>query len=125
MLRAGDTADEFDCNDCGRHIISSPAGSMLFTGGRCAACFSLPGWFLVPELRRIWEPDGDWEPPRRAPGASGDPSSWRCEVPGCGCNSPLLRVSGYDEPFRGRCADHLHPSIYRRLHRQRNTERRG
>jgi hypothetical protein len=38
------------------------------------------------------------------------------QVPGCESTSVLLRVSRHDEPFRGRCADHLDPDIWRRLH---------
>lgn len=121
MPAAGDAdapgADEFDCIDCGRHIISLPAGSSRWTAGRCATCFSLPGWFLIDELRVRFEPDEDWRTPVR-PAQGADPADWRCEVPGCAARTPLIRISGYDEPFRGRCPDHLDPDIWR--HRQRN-----
>lgn len=51
---------EFDCIDCGRHIISlcGPAGEV-----RCASCLAMPNWFLNLELKRILEPDPGWEPP--------------------------------------------------------------
>jgi hypothetical protein len=49
--------DEFDCIECGRHIIlfCGPA-----THHRCAACVCLPGWFNDPELARVLDPD--WRP---------------------------------------------------------------
>jgi hypothetical protein len=105
-----------ECIDCGRPVIS--AFSRL-AAGRCADCFALPGWHLLCELRVVFEPDEDWQPPQRAPMAS-DPGHWQCEVPGCESTSVLLRVSRYDEPFRSRCADHLDPDIWRRLHALRN-----
>jgi hypothetical protein len=45
---------EFDCSDCGRHIISltGPAPFNI-----CAACMALPGWFHDPNLARILDPD--------------------------------------------------------------------
>ena len=47
---------EFDCVDCGRHII-------LICGTRdtriCAICIALPGWFRDPKLREILDPDHD------------------------------------------------------------------
>jgi hypothetical protein len=44
---------EFDCVDCGRHIIvlCGPASE------RCAACISMPGWYLDAEVRAILDPE--------------------------------------------------------------------
>lgn len=59
-LAAGDGTAEFDCADCGRHVVSfgGPPGQ-----DRCAVCMTLPGWWLDPEIRRYFEPDPDWQPP--------------------------------------------------------------
>jgi hypothetical protein len=100
---------EFTCSDCGRTQIMVPPELLIFTDGRCGNCFTIPGWFLVREIRRGLNFGDDFVPPVHP--LRGDAATWYCEVPGCQCTSPLLRVSGYDEPFRGRCADHLHPSI--------------
>jgi hypothetical protein len=45
---------EFDCADCGRHIIAlcHPAGQT-----RCAICKTIPGWFKDPVLREMIAPD--------------------------------------------------------------------
>jgi hypothetical protein len=32
----------------------------------------------------------------------------------------MMRVNGYDEPFRGRCREHLHPAVQHALHQGRN-----
>ncbi len=49
----------FDCSECGRHIISICGPRPALDGSdRCAACMSMPGWFLDPELRRVLDPDG-------------------------------------------------------------------
>lgn len=50
----GGGVDEFDCVECGRHIISigNPSGNC-----RCGACISIPGWHLDPELRQQIDPD--------------------------------------------------------------------
>jgi hypothetical protein len=112
-VSAGQCADEFECVDCGRFIISFPTGSRERSGGRCAACAMMPGWFLLPELRRAIEPDAQWAPPRHpARGLA-------CEVPGC-AGKPSLRVNGYSEPPRLRCPDHLADWVYRALHQARN-----
>ncbi len=121
MSAAAAAADEFDCVDCGRPVFMLRAGASKFTGGRCATCFSLPGWFLVPELKRIWEPDDDWQPPQHKPVQDPDnPALWHCEVRGCPNRSALIRTSDYRVGFRGRCVDHLHPEVARYLHAQRN-----
>lgn len=108
-------ADEFDCADCGRHVIAFPAGSRLFTDGRCNSCAFMPGWFLLPELKRALEPDADWQPPERAPNDPGAPGSWVCEVPGCGAHKLLLPISRDGAPLRHRCPDHLHLSVWAAL----------
>lgn len=46
-------AYEFDCNECGRHIIAI-CGPRLPT---CAACLALPGWFNDPKAARLIDPD--------------------------------------------------------------------
>jgi hypothetical protein len=45
---------EFDCVECGRHIIVICGPET----DKCAACISLPGWFLIDEVARIIDPDG-------------------------------------------------------------------
>jgi hypothetical protein len=44
---------EFDCVECGRHIIVICGPET----DKCAACISLPGWFLIDEVARIIDPD--------------------------------------------------------------------
>jgi len=50
---AENRTQEFDCIECGRHIVMvcGPPTS------RCAACQAMPGWFRDPELARIIDPD--------------------------------------------------------------------
>lgn len=51
-------ANEFDCVDCGRHII-------VIVGpinDRCSACQMLPGWFHDPAAARIIDPDNRRRP---------------------------------------------------------------
>jgi hypothetical protein len=46
---------EFDCCECGRHIISYGYGSdRPPEPPLCAACLMLPGWPSIPELRKIF-----------------------------------------------------------------------
>ena len=55
-------AVEFDCCECGRHIIVL-AGPMR-EPPLCAACLCLPGWVDDPELRAAIDPDtpaGGWK----------------------------------------------------------------
>jgi hypothetical protein len=51
-------AREFDCADCGRHIvvIVGPIADL------CAACQMLPGWFRDREIARILDPDNTRRP---------------------------------------------------------------
>jgi hypothetical protein len=43
---------EFDCCECGRHIISFGFGSdRPPEPPLCAACLMIPGWPSIPELR--------------------------------------------------------------------------
>jgi hypothetical protein len=53
-------AHEFDCPECGRHIVQICGPRMTL----CAACQSVPGWFHDPAIARILDPDQ-----RRKPGA--------------------------------------------------------
>lgn len=108
------THDEFDCIDCGRPVFAFPAGSPIWSDRRCATCMVLPGWYLIPELRRIWEPDDTWQPPPHPP------KDYVCEVPGCGRRDLLLRLNDYHEAFRGRCPDHVDALVFRALHHRRN-----
>jgi len=56
---------EFDCVECGRHIISLGNDFIQRTHpNTCAACFSLPGWFRDPELCRRLDPDMQVKPPK-------------------------------------------------------------
>jgi len=56
---------EFDCCECGRHIISYGFGSdRPPEPPLCAACLMIPGWPSIPELRErlgLPEPKGDGE----------------------------------------------------------------
>lgn len=48
---------EFDCCECGRHIIL--VSGELREPPLCAACISLPGWFRDPKIRDIIDPEHD------------------------------------------------------------------
>lgn len=53
-----DRCPEFDCSECGRHIVQLSGPRPALDGSdRCAACWSLPGWFHDPELARAIDPD--------------------------------------------------------------------
>jgi hypothetical protein len=118
-----DQPDSIDCIDCGRRVSLHPPDLARVTGGRCMPCVALPGWFLLPELRRAIEAEIGWRPLRHPPPAVApdDAGRWPCEVPGCGSNEGVFRINGYGEPFRGRCTDHLHPNVWQELRRRRNT----
>lgn len=48
---------EFDCVECGRHVISF--GNPILAAAHpdtCAMCFSIPGWFHDPELAGVLDP---------------------------------------------------------------------
>lgn len=47
---------EFDCTDCGRHIIAITEDKPP-EGPFCATCLHLPGWFRDPVLRKMFDPD--------------------------------------------------------------------
>jgi hypothetical protein len=49
---------EFDCIECGRHIVAFGAhgGS---EHGLCAACLMNPGWFKIAAVRALIAPDHD------------------------------------------------------------------
>lgn len=49
--------EEFDCCECGRHIIIVCGG--IPEPPLCAACMMMPGWFSNPEVRAILDPDHD------------------------------------------------------------------
>jgi hypothetical protein len=50
-----DECPEFNCSECGRHIIQvcGPVNEFAL----CAACLAFPGWYEEPELRRLIDPD--------------------------------------------------------------------
>jgi hypothetical protein len=48
---------EFDCINCGRHIIN--IGMPVSEPQLCMTCIWLPGWFNDPELRHRLDPDFD------------------------------------------------------------------
>ncbi len=64
MVERGARADvvEYDCCDCGRHILNFTYDAVP-QPPLCGACLLVPGWFDVPELRRIIDPD--WRPVAR------------------------------------------------------------
>jgi hypothetical protein len=47
-------AQEFDCCECGRHIIVIAGPISQFE--LCAACIFMPGWFTTPEMVRFFDP---------------------------------------------------------------------
>jgi hypothetical protein len=49
---------EFQCTECGRHIIQICGPPPADHFGLCAACLMLPGWHADPELRRRLDPEG-------------------------------------------------------------------
>lgn len=53
--------DEFDCIECGRHIIRII--SELNTPKLCAMCMHLPGWFNDPLLVHITHNEDAINPP--------------------------------------------------------------
>jgi hypothetical protein len=55
-------SDEYDCVECGRHIISVGFNPRPF----CAACLTIPGWFRDLEMRRAIDPQGWAKPPEEA-----------------------------------------------------------
>ena len=48
-------AGEFDCTECGRHIIQIAGPVSEFQ--LCAACLTIPGWYTVPEIVRLLDPN--------------------------------------------------------------------
>jgi hypothetical protein len=52
-------SDEFDCCECGRHIIVL-CGT---TAPLCAACLMLPGWHRDTRLRAVIDEDHDGQDP--------------------------------------------------------------
>ena len=46
--------DEFDCIECGRHIIVICAPPNM--PALCAICITMPGWFNDPQLRERLDP---------------------------------------------------------------------
>ena len=49
---------EFDCTDCGCHIVAFGPDTM----GYCATCLAFPGWYNDPVLRERFDPDGTTGP---------------------------------------------------------------
>lgn len=50
------TCPEFDCCECGRHIIvlAGPLPDLRL----CAACMTIPGWLDIPAFRAVIDPEG-------------------------------------------------------------------
>ncbi len=55
---------EFDCKECGRHIVLIGQKSGKWHG-LCSVCFHLPAWFNDPDLRAVFDPDGLARPPSK------------------------------------------------------------
>lgn len=57
-------AAEFDCVECGRHIIDC-SSDVVRPVRLCGSCIHLPGWYRLPEVRKCIDPDHDgleiWE----------------------------------------------------------------
>lgn len=60
---ADDHVREFDCIECGRHIIQFCGPSPMKL---CAACLTIPGWYRDPRLRAVLDPDHDGRDPADA-----------------------------------------------------------
>lgn len=60
MITAGDGAEEFDCIDCGRHIIRLVG---VPPDHFCGLCLMWPGWYRDPELRLRLDPEGESHDP--------------------------------------------------------------
>lgn len=50
--------EEFDCADCGRHIVRIIPSA---EGAYCAECLHYPGWFEVPLLCWVLDRELWWE----------------------------------------------------------------
>jgi hypothetical protein len=51
---------EFDCRECGRHIV--PLGNPVLQATHpdlCALCWSIPRWWTDPEMSRVFDRDHD------------------------------------------------------------------
>ena len=55
---------EFDCCECGRHIIVMHTATIPEMR-LCAACQTIPGWYRFPQYRAVLDPGHDgletWE----------------------------------------------------------------
>lgn len=51
---------EFDCAECGRHILQLCGPSMA---PLCSLCTMLPGWFQDPEAAKLLDPEHCRNPP--------------------------------------------------------------
>jgi hypothetical protein len=75
-----DLATEFDCSECGRHIVVI-AGEVN-EARLCASCLTPPGWFREPAIRAILDPEHDGpkacERPRRKLSARRPHGALRC-----------------------------------------------
>lgn len=49
--------DEFNCVDCGRHIVAFPRDVMKMK--MCAACLCVPGWWTMPAVAKLIDPEHD------------------------------------------------------------------
>ncbi len=48
---------EFDCCECGRHIVL--IASALPEPRLCATCMMIPGWFTYPDICEVIDPEHD------------------------------------------------------------------
>lgn len=56
---------EFDCKECGRHIVVLTGRESWKCEGLCSLCVHLPAWFNDPDLRAVFDPDGLARPPSK------------------------------------------------------------
>lgn len=54
--------DEFDCAECGRHIVRFPCGEPALDPPLCGHCIIIPGWYRDPRLADIFDPEHDRRP---------------------------------------------------------------
>lgn len=54
-------AVEYNCSECGRHIYQFGGPQT----GKCAACWTIPGWFNDPEIAQRIDPQMARQPRRR------------------------------------------------------------
>lgn len=50
-----EAGEEFDCSECGRHLIVFPYDITKMR--LCGACLIIPGWWTIPEIAKAIDPE--------------------------------------------------------------------